>query len=61
MQVLSVLAELFCFTYIGSSISMNTSAWRHGVTWTTLASSGTDLCSASDWSQHMLAFLHRPG
>jgi hypothetical protein len=48
MQVLSVLAELFCFTYIGSSISMNTSAWRHGVTWTTLASTGTDLCNTSD-------------
>ena len=57
MQVLSVLAELFCFTYIGSSISMNTSAWRHGVTWTTLASTCTDLCNASERNGHMFAFL----
>lgn len=38
VQVLSVLAELFCFTYIGSSISIDTSAWQHGVTWATLVS-----------------------
>jgi hypothetical protein len=58
MQVLSVLAELFCFTYIGSSISMNTSAWRHGVTWTTLASAGTDVCNVSVWSGRTPAFLY---
>lgn len=35
-QVLSVLAEIFVFCYIGSSISINTDAWRHGITWATL-------------------------
>ncbi len=36
LQVLSVLAEIFVFCYIGTSISINTDAWRHGVTWATL-------------------------
>ncbi len=35
-KVLSVLSEIFVFIYIGTSISMNTDAWRHGKTWSML-------------------------
>lgn len=37
-KVLSVLAEIFVFIYIGTSISMNTEAWRDPKTWTMLVS-----------------------
>lgn len=38
-KVLSVLAEIFVFIYIGTSISMNTDAWRNLKTWTMLVRS----------------------
>lgn len=38
LKVLSVLAEIFVFIYIGTSISMNTEAWRDIKTWTMLVS-----------------------
>ena len=37
-KVLSVLAEIFVFIYIGTSISIETNAWRNWRTWTVLAS-----------------------
>ena len=37
-KVLSVLSEIFVFIYIGTSISMNTDAWRHLKTWSMLVS-----------------------
>ena len=40
-KVLSVLAEIFVFIYIGTSISMNTEAWRNPKTWTMLVCSYT--------------------
>ena len=43
-KVLSVLAEIFVFIYIGTSISIETDAWRHWRTWSVLVSASS-LCS----------------
>ncbi len=37
-KVLSMLAEIFVFIYIGTSISIETDAWRHWRTWSVLVS-----------------------
>ena len=40
-KVLSMLAEIFVFIYIGTSISIETDAWRHWRTWSVLVSAST--------------------